>query len=1134
MAKKLVSIILAFLLSLSLLSFQVPSYVAQPIAPTVFQGENYETSTYPNGTVIWCSTPQQVYNGSSWVPYIFTNNTSSYTVQSGLVAAIFERGKVSYYNPSMTELAVGRENFLVYKWNDAQSKWLPVCASLQDYFISSNVVLGSSYVNITGVWKTSVGTLSITYHFEGNLKHTVTWVPNNAGKYAVVQAWNDTVYDQVKLGNNTVLHKTANAILGSSDSLVFTFFNNVKPFGIYESQISAKDYLHKVLFAKGSIEYQGISVTDAVAWIFYNATSCNLVAGQSLVIDPTTSTFNPPTYDSYVSQANPATNYGGDNVVYVTVGTAYTVKRGLYQFDISAIPAGATVTSASLNLYTIECLGSTTYNISRLTATFDESTVTWNTQPAFTGAGSVTFVKGASGAGVYVNTTVTSCFVVGATIGFVVKANDETETLNKELAPYAKEFPSTATELVVTYTLITIGEFQSSATVYANKYTFLNCTVMSPVSSVNLINATLGLTGGVTLLWDNVTDTFSEYSDPNNYATLDAGNSLRIVVNATSFQLCYRAKFNWTYPSGSVNVVSANTTVWDTSGSGSGSYTGLFTFQNNLIVSSGGVNDTWVNPSDGLNFTGLIYYQGTTEVPEDLSGILAEVDLNTTIKGSTSSINSTGGFSITISAEASPLGNYSYNLFAYTARASTTNQTVHVIVTKINVTITADTYATVYGTTVHFTWDGKYLYDLSTANVSLNILRNSSVYLAGLTSLTFTDMHATVGVWNYTSNGIAERDDLHGITSFQTNTITVTWAYWGGYINFYNESSPTWADWNMTEYNVDLYIYFSSGSVTQYLNLTTNPTSLTLSSIPSYAKAVITLPTSQQYSRTRLFGTGNLSFYLPDAGSSSVTAYTITLIDYVGSYRRGYFEAKYNGTVLFDGPFDVQAQYIAYLIEWKTYSITVYDQDYLYPFYFGYLNTPTSTSIQLSIANIQLPSGVLPIVWAAQWSGLNIAVAYNDSSASTSSVTVKIYNSTKSLLDTSTYTSSSFTALYAPVNTSIPYYVQLSYATSLLGSGVEVKPVTNATADWSMSLPDVFGLAWVVGSTITVGNIVAVAIILFSATLFTAFNARAGSLVVALEGLLFIYIQWLPATIWNAGILAAVVALLAIFGGEGR
>src|SRR6266496_3176044 len=70
-------------------------------------------------------------------------------------------------------------------------------------------------------------------------------------------------------------------------------------------------------------------------------------------------------------------------------------ERGLIQFDLTAIPQASTIVSAQLSLFHnpnpasgnpghSQMSGSNDALLQRITSTWDESTVTWNTQPAIT------------------------------------------------------------------------------------------------------------------------------------------------------------------------------------------------------------------------------------------------------------------------------------------------------------------------------------------------------------------------------------------------------------------------------------------------------------------------------------------------------------------------------------------------------------------------------------------------------------------------------------------------------------------------------------------------------------------------------------------------------------------------------
>ncbi len=82
--------------------------------------------------------------------------------------------------------------------------------------------------------------------------------------------------------------------------------------------------------------------------------------------------------DSYILKSNPNTNNGTKQSISVG-GDIGHIQHGLVQFDLSSIPAGATITSAKMKLYVYGANGTPLdISIHRVTAPWDEVTANWN------------------------------------------------------------------------------------------------------------------------------------------------------------------------------------------------------------------------------------------------------------------------------------------------------------------------------------------------------------------------------------------------------------------------------------------------------------------------------------------------------------------------------------------------------------------------------------------------------------------------------------------------------------------------------------------------------------------------------------------------------------------------------------
>ncbi len=132
----------------------------------------------------------------------------------------------------------------------------------------------------------------------------------------------------------------------------------------------------------------GVTAPSAVA---IDPLSCDHVIGTSnpsMVLDlneidqsglPATQQLE-PSADATIDQGNPAANYGSDTELRIGTDPLARHSLSLLKFDVTPIPDGAPVSSATLRLYvpTKDGTGLMTHGLYRVTAPWDENTVTWS------------------------------------------------------------------------------------------------------------------------------------------------------------------------------------------------------------------------------------------------------------------------------------------------------------------------------------------------------------------------------------------------------------------------------------------------------------------------------------------------------------------------------------------------------------------------------------------------------------------------------------------------------------------------------------------------------------------------------------------------------------------------------------
>ncbi|HET6227227.1 MAG TPA: DNRLRE domain-containing protein [Bacteroidia bacterium] len=169
--------------------------------------------------------------------------------------------------------------------------------------------------------------------------------------------------------------------------------------------------------------------------------------------------------DAEVSLIVPNTNYGTSEKATPYAWTQngdLNVTRVLMQFDLSAIPLNATITSAKLSLYfnpyytgVTQHNGSNALWIQRVTSAWDEGTVTWNTQPTTTTTNQVSIAQSMSSKQNYPDMDITQLIrdmAKGSNYGFMIKLQDETPYRDVLLASSDNQDNTIRPKLVITYT----------------------------------------------------------------------------------------------------------------------------------------------------------------------------------------------------------------------------------------------------------------------------------------------------------------------------------------------------------------------------------------------------------------------------------------------------------------------------------------------------------------------------------------------------------------------------------------------------------------------------------------------------------------------------------------------------------
>lgn len=533
------------------------------------------------------------------------------------------------------------------------------------------------------------------------------------------------------------------------------------------------------------------------------------------------------------------------------------------------------------------------------------------------------------------------------------------------------------------------------------------------------------------------------------------------------------------------------------------------------------VSDYHVNPSQSLTFSGKLIYTGTSDSPPD-GDYQVKIKLLGIQKGSTDTTLVDGLFSIVASAETS-VGSYSYTVEFN--EMTGTNEFSTVIVDKISLTITpTTTYANV-NQTVTFQIPAVYLYDGSPVTFSsLQFTRNGSNYA---TNRPFTDVRSSSGKWVYTTTTAV--DTSYGISSFTTNTVTVTWGFRYSIYGVYNEdtgllNSPLYRASNVT-------VYFSDHQTSFIVN---GSYTYVPSTKPLYFDFSIKTPTNGTYSRQYWLSPNDVSQNI-SIFDADVEIYTVKFLDYAGVLKDyPYISAKrsINGTLFTveKRMIDEELKVVMQLKYLQRYTLTLGDDaEYI----FGDVEFGTEPIISLIVKGIDFPKGYdftykyLRIYGFRVFGPVsgNITIHYLDTLNKTYSVQLQFCYQNLSVITTYVSTSSSFSYTWSSAGNHTSYWVIAT-----------INHQTYGTTEWKQYFPrgmsdKPWGLGFLGSLPFDTAILIPALIIIFVAGCFSVINAYMGVFFTVVVAILLTYMGWIPipASALVTGFMLAILGVLAYY-----
>ena len=247
------------------------------------------------------------------------------------------------------------------------------------------------------------------------------------------------------------------------------------------------------------------------------------------------------TIDTYVDKGSASSNFAAATSMDVR-SKKNNDRRSLVQFNVSSIPGSATITSATLTLCATSVASSTrTYDAYRVTSTWVETSVTWNTQPTVAASATdSTTTPGSPGCMTWTVTADVQTWVDGSATNYGLRVNDSAENSGPSLVSIFRTSEDTAVPadiptLDVTYTAgsLTIRQESSDLTLNGSNQVTSVTVGGSKDAHSGTKNITVTLKDGAGATLDSGTATLPTASGTYNVSVTMSGGTTAYYKVAT-------------------------------------------------------------------------------------------------------------------------------------------------------------------------------------------------------------------------------------------------------------------------------------------------------------------------------------------------------------------------------------------------------------------------------------------------------------------------------------------------------------------------------------------------------------------------------------------------------------------------